>query len=41
MYGLHRIHQRWVERLVPVGLAVTHGILAYNNTKLSHRQPPQ
>jgi hypothetical protein len=37
MYGLHRLGQHWVERIVPVSLAVTHGIFAYNNTKVSSR----
>jgi hypothetical protein len=36
MYGLHRIHQHWIERLLPVSVGVTHGILAYNNTKVSY-----
>ncbi len=36
MYGLHRMHQHWIERLLPVGVGVTHGILAYNNTKVSY-----
>jgi hypothetical protein len=35
MYGLHRIHQHWIERMVPVGVATTHAVLAYNNTKIS------
>jgi hypothetical protein len=37
MYGLHRIGQHWVERLLPAGIATAHGILAYNNDKVSHR----
>lgn len=35
MYGLHRIRHRWIERLLPVGVATTHAVLAYNNTKFS------
>jgi len=37
MYGLHRMHHRWIERLLPVGVGVTHGILAYNNATVSYR----
>lgn len=36
MYGLHRMGHPWIERMVPVCLAITHGIFAYNNTKLSY-----
>src|ERR1700733_7197686 len=36
MYGLHRIHQHWIERLLPVCVGAVHGILAYNNTKVSY-----
>jgi hypothetical protein len=36
MYGLHRMHQHWIERLLPVCVGATHGILAYNNTKVSY-----
>jgi hypothetical protein len=39
MYGLHRIGHRWTEHLLPVGIATTHAILAYNNTKVSSRPP--
>ncbi len=35
-YGLHRIDQHWIERLLPVSVGVVHGILAYNNTKVSY-----
>jgi hypothetical protein len=31
MYGLHRIGQHWIERLLPACIATTHGIFAYNN----------
>ncbi len=34
MYGLHRIHQHLIERMIPVGLAATHGIFAYGNMQL-------
>ena len=34
MYGLHRIRHKWLERLLPVGVAITHAVLAYNNTKV-------
>jgi hypothetical protein len=33
MYGLHRIGQHWVERLLPACIATAHGIFAYNNTR--------
>jgi hypothetical protein len=35
MYGLHRIGQHRAERLVPVSLAIAHGIFAYNNANVS------
>ena len=35
MYGLHRIHQHWIERLLPVSAAIAHGVLAYQNTKVT------
>lgn len=41
MYGLHRIRQHWIERLLPVGVATTHAVLAYNNTKVSGKSPQQ
>jgi hypothetical protein len=31
MYGLHRIGQHWVERLLPACIATTHGVFAYKN----------
>jgi len=34
MYGLHRIGQHRVERLVPASLIVVHAIFAYNNTRV-------
>jgi hypothetical protein len=34
MYGLHRLGQHRVERLVPVSLTVIHAIFAYNNTNV-------
>ena len=37
MYGLRRMHQHWIERLLPVSVGTVHGILAYNNTKVSYR----
>jgi hypothetical protein len=37
MYGLHRMNQHWIERLLPVCVGTAHGILAYNNTKVSYR----
>jgi hypothetical protein len=34
MYGLHRLGEHRVERLVPVSLTIAHAIFAYNNTKV-------
>jgi len=39
MYGLHRINHHWIERLLPVGVATTHAVLVYNNTKFSDKSP--
>jgi len=39
MYSLHRMGQHWIERIIPAGVSLTHGILAYNNTKISERRP--
>jgi len=39
MYGLHRIGQHWIERIVPAGVALTHGIFAYNNMLYIERKP--
>jgi hypothetical protein len=39
MYGLHRIHHDWIERILSVGVATTHAVLAYNNTKFSDKSP--
>jgi hypothetical protein len=36
MYGLHKIGQHWIERLLLVGISAAHGVLAYNNTKVSY-----
>jgi hypothetical protein len=33
MYGLHRIHQHWIERIAPAGVATAHGFFAYKNDK--------
>jgi hypothetical protein len=38
MYGLHRLGQHRVERLVPVSLTVIHAIFAYNNTNVKASQ---
>jgi len=40
MYGLHRMHQHWIERLLPLSVGTVHGILAYNNTKVSYTTTP-
>jgi hypothetical protein len=37
MYGLHRIGKHWIERLIPVCDATTHGILAYKNDRVLHK----
>ncbi len=39
MYSLHRMGQHWIERILPSGISLTHGILAYNNTKINKRNP--
>jgi hypothetical protein len=39
MYALHRIGQHRLERMVPVGLATTHGIFAYKNAQLNFNTP--
>lgn len=41
MYGLHRTGHHWVERAVPVCLAITHAIFAYQNAKTGygHKSP--
>jgi hypothetical protein len=39
MYRLHRIRHHWIERILPVGVATTHAVLAYNNTKISDKSP--
>jgi hypothetical protein len=39
MYGLHRIGHHWIERLLPVGVATTHAVLAYKNAELSDKSP--
>ena len=33
MYGLHRIHQHWIERIAPAAVATAHGFFAYKNDK--------
>lgn len=35
MYGLHRLGLHWLERLTPVAIATAHGVLAYNNVRVS------
>lgn len=37
MYGLHRIHQHWLERIAPAGVATAHGFFAYANDKAARR----
>jgi hypothetical protein len=39
MYGLHRTGHHWLERAIPVCLAITHAIFAYQNVKAGY-QPP-
>lgn len=36
MYGLHRIGQHFVERLLPACIATAHGIFAYQNANISY-----
>jgi hypothetical protein len=40
MYGLHRIHQHWDERIAPAGVALAHGFFAYSNDRLSANSKP-
>ena len=40
MYGLHRIHQHWIERIVPVSIAAAHGFFAYSNDRASATSKP-
>jgi hypothetical protein len=35
MYGLHRIHRHWIERIVPVSVALAHGYFAYANDRVN------
>jgi hypothetical protein len=39
MYGLHRMGRHWIERLLPVGVAIPHAVFAYNNTQSSDKSP--
>jgi hypothetical protein len=36
MYGLHRIHQHLIERMIPASLATAHAVFSYNNAHLSN-----
>lgn len=40
MYGLHRIHRHWIERIAPVGIALAHGYFAYSNDRVSANLKP-
>jgi hypothetical protein len=40
MYGLHRTGHHWIERAVPLGIALTHAILAYENDSTAHGRIP-
>lgn len=40
MYGLHRIHQHWIERIAPAGVAAAHGFFAYANDRVSANAKP-
>jgi len=35
MYGLHRMHQHWIERAVPIAIATASAIAAYHNSQVS------
>src|SRR6187402_1350936 len=39
MHSLHRMRQHWIERILPAGITLTHGILAYNNTNIRVKNP--
>jgi len=40
MYGLHRIHLHWIERIVPVSIAAAHGFFAYSNDRAHATSTP-
>lgn len=40
MYGLHRMHRYWIERIVPIAIATASGIVAYRNTQVSNGVNP-
>jgi hypothetical protein len=40
MYGLHRIHRHWIERAVPVAVAIAHGHFGYANDRVSANLKP-
>jgi hypothetical protein len=40
MYGLHRAGHHWIERAVPLGIALTHAVLAYSNASTARGRNP-
>jgi len=40
MYGLHRIHQHWIERIAPAGVATAHAFFAYENDRATANPKP-
>jgi hypothetical protein len=40
MYGLHRAGHHWIERAVPVSLALAHAIFAYENASTTRNHAP-
>jgi len=40
MYGLHRTGHHWIERAVPLGIALTHAVFAYENDSSASRRNP-
>lgn len=40
MYGLHRIHQHWIERIAPAGVATAHGFFAHANDRATAHPAP-
>ena len=36
MYGLHRMHRHWMERILPLAIASASGVMAYRNDRISY-----
>lgn len=40
MYGLHKMHQHWIERVVPLSIAAASAVSAYRNEQVSYKTAP-